>query len=47
MAFPPGDPVTFMTYVSPHLDRVTDDYFSRDPVRDTISICEQLLEVAV
>lgn len=45
--FFPGDPVTFMTYVSSHLDRVTDDYFSRDPVSDTVSICEQLLEVAV
>lgn len=27
-----------------HLDRVTDDYFSRDPVRNIVRISEQLLE---
>lgn len=42
-----ADPVTFSSYVSSHLDGVTDDYFSRDPVSDTFGICEQLLEVAV
>ncbi len=36
-----------MSFVSSHLDRVTDDNFSRDPVGDTVSICEQLLEVIV
>lgn len=41
-----GDRAAFVTYVFPHLDRVTDDYFSCDPVRDTVGISEQLLEVA-
>lgn len=36
-----------MSYVWSHLDGVADDYFRRDPVSDTFSICEQLLEVAV
>lgn len=30
-----------------HLDGVTDDYFSRDPVSDVLGILEQLLEEAV
>lgn len=41
-----GDRAAFVTYVPPHLDRVTDDYFGCDPVRDTVGISEQLLEVA-
>lgn len=45
--FPPADPVTFLIYVSSHLGRVTDDYFRGDPVSDTVSICEQPLEVAI
>lgn len=31
-------------FCSSHLDRVADDYFSRDPVRDIVGVCEQLLE---
>lgn len=31
-------------FPSSHLDRVADDYFSRDPVRDIVGVCEQLLE---
>lgn len=46
LLFPP-DPVTIMSYGSSHLDRVADDYFSRDPVSDTISVREQPLKVAV
>lgn len=46
LLFPP-DPVTTMSYGSSHLDRVADDYFSRDPVSDTISVREQPLKVAV
>lgn len=35
-----------LSFTSSHLDRVADDHFSRDPVGDTVSMCEQLLEGA-
>lgn len=41
------DQVVSFLFFSSHLDGVTDDYFSRDPVGNTVSICEQLLEAAV
>lgn len=43
----PPDPVTIRTYGSSHLGRVADDYFSRDPVSDTVSVREQPLKAAV
>lgn len=38
--------ILLLSFMSSHLDRVTDDYFSRDPVGDTVSMSEQLLEGA-
>lgn len=46
MTFLSGDPAAIVTHVSAHLDRVTHDYFSRDPVGDTVGINEKPLEAA-
>lgn len=46
LLFSPGNKLP-PSYESSHLDRVADDYFSRDPVSDTISVREQPLKVAL
>lgn len=46
LLFSPGNKLP-PSYGSSHLDRVADDYFSRDPVSDTISVREQPLKVAL
>lgn len=39
--------ITSLRSLSSHLGRVTDDYFSSDPVSHTVSVWEQLLQEAV